>query len=475
MSNSTEKDSLFFGISQDSQELVTFSPVNDEHECWSIAISNCVDGGGGNERFIALSCFDVRKFRHEEMRDDAEIKIKCDKYLQTWVISTTDQLEGQRGINKIVDINFIDDDSELLIILEEKEYLQMFAITANGNIFSVINNPDMALIRNPLVNNIIQVWKCRDRALLYIWAREKEIYVQELRIGEREFMLRVSVSSSISPSKPPLHRQNHVNVLEEACRALYVLKDKKHIVDGHENVNQIKYLIECTQRLIRKYITKYGIFRLTSIKYPIMKYLIKSYQENLIKHILNKKINGKNSNIYIPRLYKWEDNNRSIIEISKSDLQYAIESYTPPLNINPNDQKKGNNANVMLSLTVKLFLHQSSIMFDGFSKKSILRTRIEASHNDLAISFTLPFMNLILILASKYIELYLIVTEIVQLKKEGWHRYMNIYNMFDLGTLLLLFAISIAIALNYYGNINFQNSVFNPAVAFTELVLWFEG
>ena len=53
-----------------------------------------------------------------------------------------------------------------------------------------------------------------------------------------------------------------------------------------------------------------------------MKYLIKSYQENLIKHILNKKINGKNSNIYIPRLYEWEGEDNKIS--TKSDLHHAI-------------------------------------------------------------------------------------------------------------------------------------------------------
>src|SRR6185436_7922208 len=97
--------------------------------------------------------------------------------------------------------------------------------------------------------------------------------------------------------------------------SLYVLEEKKNIVAGHENVNQLKYLIESTQRLVRKYIKKYGIFRLTDIRYPIMKYLIKGHQESLIKQILNTKINGKNSNIHIPRLYKWvkeKDNDESV-------------------------------------------------------------------------------------------------------------------------------------------------------------------
>ncbi|RHZ79989.1 hypothetical protein Glove_139g291 [Diversispora epigaea] len=359
---------------------------------------------------------------------------------------------------------------------------KMFAVTDNGDIFSVLDHPDVALIRNPsakamtkidistsgtvyldstestqliISGNTIQVWKYRntienrdkrDRELEYIWARKKAINVQELRIGEREFELKVSVPStkcSTSPKSMIIHWPNNVNVLEESCRALYVLREKKHFVAGH----QIKYLVECIQRLVRKYIKKYGIFRLTSIRYPIMKYLIKSYQESLIKHILNRKINRKNSNIYIPRLYKWADgdNNRSITEISKSDLHHAIlciqkrgdstvilkylidyytnntkeynnhgwmftvskaipllydnnlrefvqylfkkpcfgitEAYTPPLHINPYDQKKGNNAAVLYSLAVKPCLVSKFHNSVWFFLKNLF-TRSEASHND---------------------------------------------------------------------------------------------
>ncbi|RHZ82302.1 hypothetical protein Glove_109g194 [Diversispora epigaea] len=377
-------------------------------------------------------------------------------FMENGLEITTKQLEGQSGIYKIVAMNFIDDDSKLLIILEEKDQHRgifknqifvvwdlfttfensirqidyseplnplkmdvthrlmnfpgkMFAVRDGGGVFSVLQHKDMALIRNPstmamtkidittrdhvyhaiynidgersdtsklaknriIINNVepwhpnknyfrisvyldstkstqliissnsVQVWKKNntntlekpgkhDRVLEYIWARNKVIDVRELRIGEREFVLKVSVPSTkcfTPPKSMTIHWPNNSNVLEGACQALYVLEKKKHIITGHENVNKIKYLIECTQKLVRKYITKYGIFRLTSIRYPIMKYLIKSNQESLIKHILNKKINSKNSNIYIPRLYKWtadEDDNRSTTEISKSDLHHAI-------------------------------------------------------------------------------------------------------------------------------------------------------
>ncbi|RHZ77515.1 hypothetical protein Glove_177g116 [Diversispora epigaea] len=694
-------------------------------------------------------------------------------FMENGLEITTKQLEGQRGVYKIVAINFIDDDSKLLIVLEEKDQHReiskhqifvvwdlfttfensirqidysenlnplkmdvthrlmnspgkMFAVRDSGEVFSVLHHKDMALIRNPptkaitkidittkdhvyhaiynmdgersdtsklaknriiindiepwhpnknyfrisvyldstestqliISSNTVQVWKKsnkntiekpgkHDQVLEYIWARNNVIDVRELRIGEREFVLKVSVPSTKCFTPPKLitiHWPNNVNVLEGACRALYVLGEKKHIITGHENVNKIKYLVECTQKLVRKYITKYGIFRLTSIRYPIMKYLIKSNQESLIKHILKKKINSKNCNIYIPRLYKWtadENNNRSTTEISKSDLHHAIsciqkrgdstailkylidyyadntkeynnygwmftvskaipllydsqlrefvlylfkkpcfgitEAYTPPLHINPYDQKKGNNTAVVHSLVVKPHLASK---FHNTRWSSIKKpfTRIETSRNDRKVyivpllDFTVypnskdpkdledsenyskyflflftffriffwprrkiinnrkkmsPFLRviheekekgyeiyqtptmmavldfkwpaarqyfirhifvyifyavsytIIFVLFSPYhydrkmsiflfvffcTGWYLIVTEIVQLKRVGWYRYLNIYNMFDLGSVLLPLA-----------NLLFYQYSFKAITALVALVMWFEG
>ncbi|CAG8456704.1 7997_t:CDS:2 [Diversispora eburnea] len=652
-------------------------------------------------------------------------------FMENGLEITTKQFEGQRGIYKIIALNFIDNDSKLLIVFEEKKKRQrenskhqifvvwdlfttfensirqidysetkkplkmdfshrlmyshgtMFAVRGDGDIFSVLDhNEDVASIRYPSVkaktkidiptrdhvyhaiyningerfdaseleenriimnnvepwhsndcyfrtsvyldfaestqliisSNTIQVWKYRnnaekrDRVLEYIWARKKAIDVQELRIGEQEFVLKVLVSSTPLKSMT-IHWPNNANVLEGACRALYVLAEKNHVVAGHENVNQIKYLIECTQRLVRKYITKYGIFRLTSIRYPIMKYLIKSHQENLIKHILHKKINRKHSNICIPRLYKWadEDNNKSTTEISMSDLHHAIlciqkrgdptvilkylidyyadnakeynnhgwmcefiqylfkkpcfgitEAYTPPLHISPYDQKKGNNAAVIHSLVVKPCLALKFHNTLWFFLKNIFKSmkgynRIEASHNDRKVYiaplpdftvypnpkdledhnenyfwflFTLfrislwprkkvinntnemsPFLRVIheekgyeiyqtptimavldfkwsaahsnIVLAIclfvyLYTGWYLIVTEIVQLKREGWYRYINFYNIFDLGSVLFPLADNIASILYYRQVLIIQYSILNPVLAFTALVMWLQ-
>ncbi|RHZ79951.1 hypothetical protein Glove_139g241 [Diversispora epigaea] len=442
--------------------------------------------------------------------------------------------------------------------------------------------------------------KRRDRVLEYIWARKKAIEIQELKIGEQEFVLKVLIPSTkhfTPPKSIMIHWPNNVNVLEGACRALYVLREKEHIVTGHENVNKIKYLVECTQRLVRKYITKYGIFRLTSIRYPIMRYLIASHQESLIKLILNKKINRKNSNIYIPRLYKWvDDNNRSTTEISKSDLHHAIlciqkrggstvilkylidyytdnvkeynnhgwlftvskaipllydhnlrefvqylfkkpcfgitEAYTPPLHINHYDQKKGNNAPVIHSLVVKprlaSKLHNTLWVF--FEN---LLTRSEASHNDRKVymvplpDFTVypdpkdledhsenyskyfwflfslfrislwprrkvinntkkmsPFLRVIH--EEEGYEIYQTpaimavldfkwpATQIVQLKREGLSKYMNIHNLFDLAAVFLPMADNIASFLYDHQVLVLHYSVFNSVLAFTALVMWLE-
>ncbi|RHZ79973.1 hypothetical protein Glove_139g215 [Diversispora epigaea] len=607
---------------------------------------------------------------------------------------TTKQLKCQRGIYKIANINFIDADSKLLIVLVEKEdrlreiskhhqifvvwdlfttfensvrqidtrtlsetnkplkmkidvtlglmnsHGNVFAVKDGGNIFSVLDLPDVKSIINPsakatteidvktkdhvyhaiyningerfdaskleenriiianvepwhlnknyfrisvyldsiestqliISHNTIQVWKYRnnntiERVLEYIWARNKVIDVQELKIGEREFKLEVSIPSSI-PTKPPklktIHWPNNVNVLEGACRALYVLGESKHFITTFENVNKHTYLVECTQRLVRKYITKYGIFRLTSIRYPIMKYLIKSYQESLIKIILNKKIN---SNIYIPRLYKWPDeDNRSTTEIPKSDLHHAIlsqkrgdstvilkylidyyadnskeynnlgwmftvskaipllydnhlsefvkylfkkpcfgsiEAHTPPLHIDPYDQKKGNDALWMFSLVIKprlapkfhytlwVFLKNLRFYLNPFAR---LYYWFQTSHNarkvyivplpdftecpnpkDLEDKILWPRRKVIndpkdmspfhrVIYEEKDYEIYRTPT-IMAILDFKWSTARSV--------LLPLADIILGILYNYQV-LTFQFSEFNSALAFTILVLWFE-
>ncbi|CAG8483301.1 8760_t:CDS:2 [Diversispora eburnea] len=691
---------------------------------------------------------------------------------------TTKQLEGRRGrIYKIVAIEFIDNDRKLLIALEEEtenlsgeisihqifvvwdlyttfkdsirqinysesqEPLKMDAthrlinshgkmsvVTDSGNIISVLDHQDVALIRNPpskemtkidiieddvfhaiynlngerfdtseltknqlIIHNVepwhsknqyfrLSIWLDSTKILEYIWASKNVgstgLRVQELKVGEREFVLNLSIpSTKFSTTKSmTIHWPNNINVLEGACRSLYVLGEMKHIVAGHKNSNRIEYLIECTQRLVRKYITKYGIFRLTDIRYSIMKYLIKSHQERLIKQILNKKINGKNSNIHVPRLYKRvrvDNDDKSNINMSrsieklkktlkttetiktspelklksKSDLHNAIlctqrrvdstailkylidyyadnakeynnddgfvqslfkkpcfgvtEAYTPPLHINSLDQKEGNKVSMIHALILKPRLASKpkitlleSIRFFKRIKKIIPHhtlVEISTSYNDrkvykvplpdftvypkglkdhnenyLWILFTLfrifwwprgnvikdtseksPFLRVIheeesneiyrtpaimAVSAFKwsaarrhfirhiltyilyaitytitvisysftgestnlfksdsaaviksisffvyvYTGWYLIVTEIVQLKRAGWYKYISIYSFFDIASVLLPFAVNIVSILNIYEVINLKYSVYNTVLAFTALVMWLE-
>ncbi|RHZ80017.1 hypothetical protein Glove_139g243 [Diversispora epigaea] len=146
-------------------------------------------------------------------------------------------------------------------------------ITTSGHeIFNIDGERFDESEKDRIIVNNVEPWQPK----IIFESRNKEIDVKELRIGEREFVLKVSIPSTKCPTPKTM-------------------------------------TIQCQITLI-------------SIRHPIMKYLIKSFQESLIKHILNKKINSKNSNIYIPRLYKWEyeNNDRSTTEISKSDLYYAI-------------------------------------------------------------------------------------------------------------------------------------------------------
>ncbi|CAG8504531.1 2737_t:CDS:2 [Diversispora eburnea] len=87
---------------------------------------------------------------------------------------------------------------------------------------------------------------------------------------------------------------------DRACRTLYVLEEKKHIVAGHNNTQRFENLIKC------------------------------ELVQDLFKN--------------------------PCFEIS--------EAYTPPLNINPFDQNEGNNTSVICSLVVKpyLALSQSKII-----------------------------------------------------------------------------------------------------------------
>ncbi|RHZ85173.1 hypothetical protein Glove_71g131 [Diversispora epigaea] len=218
---------------------------------------------------------------------------------------------------------------------------------------------------------------------VYLDSIEK-IDVQELRIEEREFVLKVSVPStkcSKSPKSMTLHWPNNVNVFEGTCRALYVLGEKKHIVAGHENVNQMKYLIEYedednnrSTKEISKSDLHHAILCIQERgdSTEILKCLIDYYADN------TKEYNNVGwmftVSKAIPLLY---DNNLT---------------YTPPLHINLYDQKKGNNAEVIHSLVVKPCLAPKFRNTIWFFLKNLF-TRIETSCKDRKV-YIVPLPNI---------------------------------------------------------------------------------
>ncbi|CAG8582551.1 3148_t:CDS:10 [Diversispora eburnea] len=423
-------------------------------------------------------------------------------------------------------------------------------------------------------HNTIQVWKWkylsnnkRERVLEYIRARNKEMEIQELRVGEREFELRVSVPSKElhTPKIRTIHWPNNVNVLEAACRTLFVLGKKKHSITCFTNVNQMKYLVECTQKLVRKYIMKYGIFRLTSIRYLIMKYLIKNEKSSttersksdlhhaikciqergnstvILKYLIDYYAdNSKEYNNYgwmftvskaIPLLYEAKLN-EFVQYLFKKPCFGITEAYTPPLHITSYDIKRGNNASVMHSLVVKPRLatnfHYTSCILRLYywfktsqndrkvymvplpdftanpkSKDSNSKDPKDSNPKDLKskilwVLYTIfwprkkvinkkkemsPFLRVIN--EEKGYEIYRTpaimavldlkwkAAQIVQLKR-GVRKYMRIYNIIDLLSILLPLVNYIAAILNDHQILILRKSVYNSFLAFTALVLWLE-
>ncbi|RHZ79984.1 hypothetical protein Glove_139g298 [Diversispora epigaea] len=100
--------------------------------------------------------------------------------------------------------------------------------------------------------NTIQVWKDRnrnnnmekrdksDRVLEYIWARKKVIgdRVQDLRIGEREFVLEFFSKPSTESKSMTIHWPNNVNVLEAAndfCKKVSCSRANSKKIQGITN------------------------------------------------------------------------------------------------------------------------------------------------------------------------------------------------------------------------------------------------
>ncbi|CAG8606126.1 12814_t:CDS:2, partial [Acaulospora morrowiae] len=191
-----------------------------------------------------------------------------------------------------------------------KQYNRLFAYLDKSKQTQLIIGP-----------NTVQVWKIRknkngtpQRTLEFIWAKKdigsSKMRIEKLHIGHCEFVLKLSIPSSkrggISESCT-IHWPSNENTLRSACQSLHFLVNKKECIIGNKNANRCEYLIDHTQQLIRRFIKMHSLFRLTDIRYNIIKDLIQARQESLIQMILSENINGKNSNscLHIPRLYEW--------------------------------------------------------------------------------------------------------------------------------------------------------------------------
>lgn len=116
---------------------------------------------------------------------------------------------------------------------------------------------------------------------------------------------------------------------------------------------------------------------------------------------------------------------------------------------------------VYLIYTVTFAISVLSYSFDRETRETLVDYR---SSIPLTVNFILYV----------YSGWYLIATEIVQLKRAGWSGYFSLYNMFDVGSVLLPFAVNIAAVLNFSKVIEVKYSIYNTALAFTTLVMWFE-
>ncbi|CAG8540480.1 7195_t:CDS:10, partial [Diversispora eburnea] len=382
--------------------------------------------------------------------------------------------------------------------------------------------------------NTIQVWKYRsnnnekldenDRVLEYIWAHKNKINnVQELEVREREFVLKSLVlptPTKCSPSKIiTIHWPNNVNVLEGACRSLYVLGEKKRAnsVISLESVNQIESLIENYYADNTKEYNNYGWMFTVSEAIPS---LYDAKLSELVQYLFKKPCFG------------------------------TTEAYTPPLNINPIEQKRGDNATVIHSLLVKpglplkfnytLWLNPFTRLYYSFQSASDRKVCMVPLPNftvypkdsqdqdpkDLKdfkkyflIFFSLfrillwprrkvindtkqmsPFLRIIheeiddeiyrtpafmavldfkwaaaRLYCIRYILVgwYLIVTEVLQIKRGG-RKYVKISNMVDQISVILPLLNYIAAILYDHQVLIFHKSAYNTFLAFTTLILWLE-
>ncbi|CAB4409308.1 unnamed protein product [Rhizophagus irregularis] len=172
----------------------------------------------------------------------------------------------------------------------------------------------------------VQVWRKRKsgtstskasslsstKVLEYIWTNNfnRPMQIQSLEVGHKEFSLTLYIPSINSFSEPgdtvTLEWPEKVNPPVHACEALEFFNGKKGQTLDPKRQHQFDDLIQQTERIIRKYLTKKcGLWRMLDIRYDIMANLIRGNCTYIIRNILFSISDGKNDYLHIPRCNSW--------------------------------------------------------------------------------------------------------------------------------------------------------------------------
>ncbi|CAB4493724.1 uncharacterized protein OCT59_018961 [Rhizophagus irregularis] len=164
------------------------------------------------------------------------------------------------------------------------------------------------------------------RVLEYIWTNNSNgpMQIQSLEIGHKEFSLILYIPSRNSLSEPGekiiLEWPEKVNCPVHACQALEFFNEKKDQPLDPKRQHQFDDLVQQTERIIKKYLTKsFGLWRMLDIRFDIMANLIRGNCTYIIKNILFSISDGKNNHLHIPRCNSWGGQ-----LIKETDLETAI-------------------------------------------------------------------------------------------------------------------------------------------------------
>ncbi|GBC38196.1 uncharacterized protein OCT59_005945 [Rhizophagus irregularis] len=172
----------------------------------------------------------------------------------------------------------------------------------------------------------VQVWRKRKsgasttkassssstKVLEYIWTNNfnRPMQIQSLEVSHKEFSLTLYIPSINSLSEPgdtvTLEWPEKVNPPVHACEALEFFNKKKGQPLDPKRQHQFDELIQQTERIIRKYLTKRcGLWRMLDIRYDIMANLIRGNCTYIIRNILFSISDRKNNYLHIPRCNSW--------------------------------------------------------------------------------------------------------------------------------------------------------------------------